>query len=181
MTILTGETIKRMCQGDKPLIRNMVDLETQLQQNGIDLTLKKIERFSGRGTIDFDNSKRQLPPMHELPVIHGNEGLHFYNLFPGSYLVTFNEIVNIPKALMARACPRSSLMRCGATMNTAVWDAGYEGQSQALITVHNNDGMWVTVNARIAQIIFEELDDYVENGYDGIYQGEGVISDKKNE
>ena len=174
MTVLTGETIKRMCQGDKPLIRNAVDLETQVQQNGCDLTLKKIESFYGRGIIDFDNSKRKLSHMSEVKSIDSDGISELYDLKQGSYLVTFNEIVDIPKTLMARACPRSSLMRCGATMNMAVWDAGYEGQSQALLTIYNPEGIWLTKDARIAQIVFEELDDYVENGYCGVYQGEGV-------
>ena len=97
-----------------------------------------------------------------------------YFLPEGSYLITFNEIVNIEMNHMARACPRSSLMRCGATMNTAVWDAGYEGQSQALLTIHNPYGLWLHKDARIAQLVVEELNSAVNEGYQGIYQKEGL-------
>ncbi len=179
MTVLTGETIRRLCQGDKPLIRNAVDLDTQIQPNGCDLTLKSIEVFGGSGIIDFDNKKRRLPPMTPKSIIYNDGDIPpYYRLLAGSYVVTFNEIVNIPNDIMGRACPRSSLMRCGVSMNTAIWDAGYEGQSQALINVMNPDGISITVSARIVQIVFEELDDYVEKGYTGVYQGEGVSTCK---
>jgi dUTP pyrophosphatase len=174
MAVLGHEALKSLCFCDKPLIRNAIELKTQIQQNGIDLSLKTIETFVGRGVIDFDNNKRKLPPVVGVSKMYDENDNLYYLLFPGSYLVTFNEIVNIPNYLMARACPRSSLMRCGATMNTAVWDAGYEGQSQAMLTVTNDDGVIVYSDARIAQIVFETLDDEVENGYNGIYQREGL-------
>jgi dUTP pyrophosphatase len=169
MTILTGETIKLMCNGERPLIRNYINKDVQTQQNGFDLTIKKIERFEGSGLIDFDNSRRELPVMSNVQLWG-----KLYDLSQGTYLITFNEIVTIPKTLMARACPRSSLMRCGATMNTAVWDAGYEGQSQALLTVHNECGIVLSENARVAQIVFERLNNGVRQGYSGVYHREGV-------
>jgi deoxycytidine triphosphate deaminase len=62
-------------------------------------------------------------------------------------------------------------------MNTAVWDAGYEGQSQALLTVHNEYGILLSENARVAQIVFERLNNGVRQGYSGVYHREGVDPD----
>jgi dUTP pyrophosphatase len=121
MVVLTGESIRIRCVGDKPLVTNTIDLETQIQQNGIDLTLKKVELFEGGGIVDFDNSKRSLPEVRQLSVCQYDlDGKAFYDLPQGVYLVTFNEIVNIPKTLMCWARPRSTLMRCGATIHTAI-------------------------------------------------------------
>jgi dUTP pyrophosphatase len=174
MVVMTGEAIKNLCEAKKPLISNAIDLNTQIQQNGVDLTLKSIELFISSGVIDFDNTKRSLPDtMHIKPRNIDDEGFKYF-LSQGVYLVTFNEIVAIPNIYMARACPRSSLMRCGATMSTAVWDAGYEGQSQALLTVHNEKGIVLCENARIAQFVLEKLNSNVTNGYNGIYQREGL-------
>lgn len=162
MTVITGESIRRLCQCDRPVIKNEIDINVQIQQNGIDLTLKRIERLESCGTLDFDNSERKLPEMTEVkPGIDGSNKLK-YSLTPGAYVVTFNEIVAIPRYYMARACPRSSLMRCGATMSTAVWDAGFEGQSQALLIVENPYGLCLYENARIAQLVLEQLNNGVK-------------------
>ena len=80
-------------------------------------------------------------------------------LMPGSYIITYNEIVHIPTNLMALARPRSSLLRCGVNIGTAVWDAGYSGRSQSLMLVYNSQGFRVQKNARVAQLIFMPLTD----------------------
>ena len=59
----------------------------------MELTLQKIERFTSTGTLAFDNGDR-APPQTE-PMDFGASG--WIDLPAGSYLVTFNEIVNIPE------------------------------------------------------------------------------------
>ena len=95
------------------------------------------------------------------------------DLMPGAYVITFNEIVNLPKNVMALGAPRSSLLRCGVTVHTAVWDAGYSGRSQSLMVVYNPFHFRVQRNARIAQLVFFELTEETE-GYSGAYQGENI-------
>jgi dUTP pyrophosphatase len=74
---------------------------------------------------------------------------------------------------MALAMPRSSLLRCGVTVHTAVWDAGYSGRSQSLMVVYNPRGFRLQRNARIVQLVFFRLTQETE-GYQGIYQGENT-------
>ena len=74
---------------------------------------------------------------------------------------------------MALATPRSSLLRCGVTVNTAVWDAGYSGRSQSLLVVYNPGGFRLQRNARIVQLVFFQLSGETE-GYNGTYQGENM-------
>jgi len=101
------------------------------------------------------------------------DGLDFIDLIPGAYIITYNEIIHLPKNVMALATPRSSLLRCGITVNTAVWDAGYSGRSQSLMVVYNPQGFRLQRNARIVQIIFLRLTKETE-GYQGSYQGENI-------
>ena len=74
---------------------------------------------------------------------------------------------------MALGQPRSSLLRCGVTINMAVWDAGYSGRGQALLTVFNPHGFKLQKNARVAQLVFFQLAAETE-GYNGTYQGENL-------
>jgi len=93
---------------------------------------------------------------------------------PGAYLITFNEIVNLPSNIMALARPRSSLNRCGVSMHSAVWDAGYSGRSQSMLVVYNVHGFRLHRNARVMQLIFMYTTRDVGRGYSGRYQNENI-------
>lgn len=146
-----------------------MDLEQQLQPNGIDLTLREVSLLQSAGTIAVDNSQRQVSEL--APLVF--DGLGYIDLVAGIYLITYNEIVNLPEDITALAAPRSSLLRCGVTINTAVWDAGYAGRSQSLMVVYNPQGFRLQRNARIVQLIFFKLTGKTR-GYRGTYQGENV-------
>jgi dUTP pyrophosphatase len=75
---------------------------------------------------------------------------------------------------MALGLSRSSLLRCGASLHTAVWDAGYSGRSESLLVVHNPAGLDLEKNARVLQLVFSKLTGKSE-GYNGIYQGENTV------
>jgi dUTP pyrophosphatase len=88
--------------------------------------------------------------------------------------VTYNEVVNLPRNLMALAMPRSSLLRCGVSIHNAVWDAGYSGRSQSLMVVYYPQGFWLYRNARVVQMVFLSLSREVAEGYQGMFQGENI-------
>ncbi len=75
---------------------------------------------------------------------------------------------------MALARPRSSLLRCGVSVHTAVWDAGYSGRSQSLMVVYNPQGFKIHKNSRFMQLVFFYLNGEVTEGYKGIFQGENI-------
>jgi dUTP pyrophosphatase len=87
--------------------------------------------------------------------------------------VSFKEIVNLPNHIMALGRPRSSLIRMGASVVTAVWDAGYRGRSEAMLSVLHHEGITIYENARLLQLIFFQLSGKTV-AYDGIYQGENI-------
>ncbi len=167
--VLSGADIRRLLQNEPPLIEKWLDLDQQLQTNGFDLTLREIALLQSPGQIAVMNHQRAVSDL--APLVF--DGLGFVDLMPGAYLVTLNEVVHIPRDITALATPRSSLLRCGVTVNTAVWDAGYSGRSQALMVVYNQQGFRLQKNARIIQLVFFRLSQETE-GYNGTYQGENM-------
>ena len=152
------------------LVEGAVDITAQVQVNGLELTVEHIEAFAGPGRIGFDNADRKLPVYQ--PLQWDEEGWLF--LTKGCYKIVFNETVSIPKDMCAIARPRSSLLRMGATVHTAVWDAGYSGRSEALLVVYNESGFFIRKNTRAIQLIFMRLDSEQE-GYNGQYMNENIV------
>ena len=167
--VLSKQDIHRLLQQNPPLIESYIDLDSQVQPNGFDLTLREIALTQTSGRIAVSNSQRLLPELAPLMF----DGLDFIDLMPGTYIITYNEIVHLPNNIMALARPRSSLLRCGVTVGTAVWDAGYSGRSQSLLVVYNLRGFRLQRNARIVQLVFFILTGETE-GYAGSYQGENI-------
>ncbi|CAJ37146.1 putative dUTP pyrophosphatase [Methanocella arvoryzae MRE50] len=153
----------------KGLIEGAIDADAQTQVNGLELTVEHIEAFDGPGRIGFDNADRKLPVYQRLEW--DSDGWLF--LPKGCYKIVFNEIVSIPKDMCAIARPRSSLLRMGATVETAIWDAGYRGRSEALLVVHNEQGLFLKKDTRAIQLIFMHLSSEQE-GYSGRYMNENI-------
>ncbi|MFC1952068.1 deoxyuridine 5'-triphosphate nucleotidohydrolase [Chloroflexota bacterium] len=167
--ILSKPDIQRLLKQEPPLIEDYINIEEQLQPNGIDLTLREVALLQSPGKIAVKNSQSLVSSLSPLVF----DGSNFIDLVSGAYIVTYNEIVHMPKNVMALATPRSSLLRCGVTVNTAVWDAGYSGRSQSLMVVYNPQGFRLQKNARIIQLVFFQLTGETE-GYQGAYQGENI-------
>ncbi|MCD6358922.1 MAG: deoxyuridine 5'-triphosphate nucleotidohydrolase [Dehalococcoidia bacterium] len=167
--VLTRYDIQEMLKISPPLIEELIDEEQQLQQNGIDLTVKTVAMMSSQGRMGTDKSERIISQTAPLAF----DGLGYLELITGFYLITFNEIVHLPRDIMALAKPRSSLLRCGVSIENAVWDAGYEGRSQALLVIHNHYGYRLKKNARVLQMVFFRLTGET-TAYDGIFQRENT-------
>ena len=167
--VLSQHDIYRLLEQEPPLVEGYINLEEQVQPNGIDLTLREVALLQSSGKIAVKDTERRLPDLAPLAF----NGLGFIDLVPGIYSITYNEIVHLPKNVIALARPRSSLLRCGVSVGTAVWDAGYSGRSQSLMVVYNPQGFRLQKNARIVQLIFLWLTGETE-GYHGAYQGENI-------
>jgi dUTP pyrophosphatase len=168
-TILSKQDIQNLIDHKPPLIEDYVNLTEQLQPNGFDLTLREIAMLQTGGRIGVSNTQRMVSNL--VPLVFDRQD--FLDLVSGAYVITFNEVVHLPKNVMALGAPRSSLLRCGVTVHMAVWDAGYSGRSQSLMVVYNSQTFRVQRNARIAQLVFFELTGETE-GYSGTYQGENI-------
>jgi dUTP pyrophosphatase len=40
------------------LLENAIDIETRIQPNRLELTLKEVKTIEGAGAVDFDNSEK---------------------------------------------------------------------------------------------------------------------------
>lgn len=168
---LSREQLRGLIESrDRPLLTGAPDLNAQLQPNGIDLTLREVARHGGGGAIGVDNADRVLPELEPIPF--DDDG--WVELRPGAYHIMYNEVVDVPPTLMAFGRPRSSLNRCGVTIHTAVWDAGYTGRSTSMLVVHNPQGFRVQRDARVMQLVFFGMSEAAAEGYRGRYQGENI-------
>ena len=59
--VLSGYHIKELLRAKPPLVENMVDPGLQVQENGIELTVREIHEWGGRGSISLCNEERKLP------------------------------------------------------------------------------------------------------------------------
>ena len=168
--VLSKQDILVLLKRTPPLVEAAIDLEEQIQPNGIDLTVQSVALIASAGQIGSSAEERRLSNHSPLQF----DALGFLDLPAGCYVVTFNEILNLPKNIMALGKPRSSLLRCGVSINTAVWDAGYSGRSQSLMVIYNPYGFRLSRNARVLQLVFLPLTEETVTGYEGIFQGENV-------
>ncbi|KAI4133778.1 MAG: hypothetical protein LQ341_006134 [Variospora aurantia] len=182
------------------IIKKVRSAKVQVQSCGVDLTLKRVKTWTSPGIIDFDNDLRLTASAVELPFIkhqgqfkkllakdvtamsmtpsslkkHMAAELDSVMLETGSYLVEFNETVDMPLDLMGQVFVRSSLFRSGALLSAGAMDSGYEGAVGAMLQVVNPHGLLLFKDARLAQMIFHQMSERVE-GYSGVYQGSGSI------
>ena len=171
-TILTRRELEIALKQTPPLVESLIDPQAQLQQNGIELTLKEVFEFRKEevGALGFDNSKRRVVEGRKLDF----DNLGWVKLKQGAYRIVFNEIVNIPRNVFALAKPRSSLLRNGVSVETALWDSGDSGRSESLLVVHNSAGCLLERNARLIQLVFFRQSKLVEAEYNGRYAGENT-------
>ncbi len=170
--VLGREELLALIEGARPLVSSYLSLEDQLQPNGFDLTVAEVGQFDGSGAIGRSNAGRLLPEVQPLPF----DDTGWLELPAGAFQLVFNEIVDLPNDLMALGRPRSTVCRMGATVSTAVWDAGYMGRSTALLIVENPAGIRIEQSARLMQLVFFTLSAQTARGYDGAYQGENLMT-----
>lgn len=154
--ILSGKEVAKFLENIK---------ESQIQPSGVDLTVEKILALDGKGELLKENVI--LPRYKELPT---NDNKWY--LRPGIYIVTYEQIIRIPSEAAGIVLPRSSLMRMGAIIYTALWDPGYEGKGASLLQVVNPNGVVIEKGARISQLILFRSE--AKEKYSGRYQGEGL-------
>jgi len=128
--------------------------------------VREVHRFISAGCLDFDNRERRISNTEKMPF--DDE----IRLAEGAYKIVFNEYVKIPVDAAAFCFPRSSMLRCGASIHCAVWDPGYEGRSEALLVVYNKHGLRLKKNAKIGQLVFVQLSEPAKDVYAGVYKGE---------
>lgn len=167
----------------RKVLTNLRSTAHQTQPCGIDLTLKRVLQWSSSGTIDFDNTLRQTAKTVEIPFeprstagSGSTTGVphEYVPLSRGSYLIEFNEVVDMPLDLMGQILVRSSLFRSGVLLSAGVMDSGYKGAIGGLLQVVNPYGVDLVRDAKLAQMVFHQMTEPAD-AYNGTYQGRTTL------
>ena len=143
-----------------------VDAE-QVQPNGLDLTVDSVLEQAEPGRIT--RRGKRVGDREECSISEGPDTA-VYRLDPGGYVLQYAETIRVPEGHVGFVYPRSSLLRNSCMLNTAVWDAGYEGRGEGLLQAHHE--VELERGARVAQLVLARADH--EGTYDGSYQGENL-------
>lgn len=140
--------------------------DAQIQPNGVDLRVDGV--FEQRAAGYIGREGKEIGDRKRRSGADDAEDRPVYHLEPGGYVLRYAERVAIPEGHVGFVYPRSSLMRNSCMLNTAVWDAGYEGRGEGLLQVHHD--IELEAGARVAQLVLANADH--EFTYDGDYQDE---------
>jgi dUTP diphosphatase len=169
VTVLSREELRAALAATPPLVED-VDQHLQLQPNGVDLRVDRVQMLTSPGLLGAADAVREPAAREDVPA--DKDG--WWDLHRGGYVITYRERVNLPNDLIALVHPRSSLLRSGVTIYGAVWDAGYSGRGEGLLSVHNSRGYRLQRGARVAQLVFFRLSGATGEGYRGRYHGENA-------
>ena len=168
--ILNRDEIQRRTEQDE-LIIDYIDLDTQLQPNGFDLTIEEIFIFKKpiRNFISFDEKviTKSTPLFANTKSKNGK-----YLLNKGVQKYKNNETIKLPKDLCSVSTQRSSFMRMGNICNVGFWDSGYHGSGYSIMQINNP--LMIMKNARVIQMYFMEMNPLISKLYNGSYQMENV-------
>ncbi|KXT02154.1 hypothetical protein AC578_5971 [Pseudocercospora eumusae] len=157
---------------ERGIILGLRNAKVQTQPCGVDLTVRAMRKWTTTGAVDLDNSMRSNAKSERLEFSKpASEGLQpFLRLAQGANLVEFWEHVDMPLDIMGQIHVRSSMFRSGALVTAGVMDSGYKGAIGAMLQVMSPHGLILYENAKVAQMVFQEMSEKTE-GYRGVYQG----------
>ena len=78
--ILSKPDIRELLQQEPPLIEDYINLEEQVQPNGIDLTLREVAMLQSSGKIAVEDKQRLVSDT--TPLVF--DGLNFIDLMPAA-------------------------------------------------------------------------------------------------
>ena len=140
----------------------------QVQQNGIDLTVKGVLILIGTGS---EHPPRTVSPCErEIGARAPHSGEH-YQIEPGQTAeIYFEQGVSIPANACAWIVGRSSFARAGVQMWSGLWDSGFRTDSCGCM-LHNTSPNIVSFKKgdRLAQLIVAEADSASQ--YQGHWNG----------
>lgn len=147
----------------------------QIQQVGIDLTVKEVKKINGGIIRSDDNPKEKvsIDPFTKFSPFTEDDGRQYYILSRlTAYSITFEEECRIPPDYTGFIKHRSSLMRVGGFANSAIFDPGYQSQGGISCVIFTFESVKVEVGARLSQMYFIQNYEVLEEDlYNGQYQG----------
>lgn len=182
MPMLTGASILK-----RGILRNLISATEQLQPCGVDLTLRRVRRWTSTPILDFDGSTWRAANTRELQFADNTapqdtaydsagDRVACLRLGPGAYLVDFNESCRMPPGYAGQIFARSSVWRSGAGLAAGVVNAGYDGSLGAVLEVKHKFGVLLRRDAKMAQFVVHRMEEEEgEEGEGGVAQGDRGI------
>jgi dUTP pyrophosphatase len=171
-----SKEIRRLIE-EENLVSDYINLDEQLQPDGFDLTVNKLEIFCSEAVILPD--RKTLPKTQVLepisllfPTINDYISFDVWQLSQGVYQLYFNETIKLPKSVSSIHIQRSTLMRSATDTAIGTWDMGYNGKGCTLLDVKNPHGLWLGRNTRVVKMQFVPVTEGFM--YDGSYQKENI-------
>lgn len=137
--------------------------EGDVQPNGIDLRLGKVYTYvKEEDYFLLSEDKKHTRKLVEIqPEVDG-----YYVLDKGYYLIEFENFAKIGTNETGWVFPRSTLMRNGIVIHTALYDSSYSGPMCAGLSI--NSKAYIAKGTRIAQFVTLSAD--ANGSYNGQYQ-----------
>ncbi|MFH1403275.1 MAG: dCTP deaminase [Candidatus Altiarchaeota archaeon] len=136
-------------------VKKLVSLENQVKEYSIDLTVNEVYALAGPGKIDFSGREYEEPRRVKLePKKSPEDEYGWWELRPGKYLVTLNEVVEKVDGI-GFISPHPRLLKVGcthATLFTLEWGSEYV----IPLTVGGN-GLELKENSRISKLLVLKL------------------------
>jgi deoxycytidine triphosphate deaminase len=164
--ILSGSEISeliRRVNSDSP-----VDPAHQSQPAGYDVTVSKAFEYP-KESHKLSVEKTENSALAE--IFPNQEGYFVFQT--GAYLIELNEITTIPKDVIGILLPRSTLLRNGLDIRSALFDPGYSGQPKVMLVCHRPAS--IQRYARVGQLVLFRSGGEFSSQYSGRYQGERSV------
>lgn len=160
-----------MLLSGKNIEQHLVTSEfSKTNQVGIDLSVKKIERIYRGGQVLKDKTVVDPQNYQEIFATENSEGRITWRLASGVYALTFNERVTIPPTHTGFILHRSSIMRMGGMIVSAIWDPGFTtGDNDMGTTLFAHVPIEIEKDARVAQF-YMMSNETVDELYNGQFQ-----------
>src|SRR2546430_8875420 len=91
MSVLSREELRAALAGEPPLVEGL-DQPLQLQPNGIDLRVDRVQRLTSPGLLGASDQVREPAAREDVAV--DKDG--WWDLHRGAYVITYQEKVNLP-------------------------------------------------------------------------------------
>lgn len=150
--------------------------EKDYQPSGMDLRLGKIFSFDAEKDVRYgliDGKKilpKQVPVKPMLLQVASDDYVAGWELLPNKpYIAQVKNQIKIGENNAQFYLPRSTLLRAGVNVYTALGDLGYNGHLSFLIINHGPVPFFIQTNERFAQLVDFEVRGGSES-YDGDYQ-----------
>ena len=156
--------------------------EKDYQPSGLDLRLGNVFYLEGDecypyGLIDGEKylpEQRKLKPT--LMKVREDDYVSGWNLLPSkAYICQVKDQIKIGDNNAQFYLPRSTLLRAGVNVYTALGDLGYNGHLSFLVINHGPTQFFIQEGERFAQLVDFEVRGGSES-YDGDYQEKEIIA-----